>query len=88
MFKVYRVDDVSDAPKQHPYSDRIEQLLQRAAELGNEARDAETDEQRRTNEALASMCEGSARCFAHLQAFRTVLDDLQSAQRRRDQPME
>ena len=60
------------------YSDRIEQLLQHAAELGIEADGARTDEERRTIEALASMCEGTARSFAHLQAFRAILSDLES----------
>jgi hypothetical protein len=74
----WRITGPLNPPPQNAYSDRIEQLLQRAAELGKEANGARTEEERKTIEALASMCEGTARSFAHLQVFRKVLNDLQS----------
>ena len=62
-----------------PYSDRIERLLERAAELDKEADSASTDDQRRTIEAFATLYEGTARSFAHLEAFRVAVNkDLMS----------
>jgi hypothetical protein len=72
----WQISGPLDPSPRNAYSDRIEQLLQRAAELGKEANGARTEEERRTIDALASMCEGTARSFAHLQAFRAVLNDL------------
>ena len=83
MLRVFLFADDSDPPQQHLYSVRIEQLLQHAAELGKEARNARADDERRTIDALASMYEGTARSFAHLQVFRAVLSDTSNRSERR-----
>jgi hypothetical protein len=71
----WRIAGPLNPPPAYAYSDRIEQLLQRAAELAREANSAQTDGERRTVEALASMYEGTARSFAHLEAFRATVNE-------------
>src|ERR1700761_8598188 len=70
----WRITGPLNPSLQQAYSDRIEQLLERAAELGKEANGARTDSERRASDALASMYEGTARSFAHLAAFRAMID--------------